>query len=49
MSRLKTINALLKGDKSEWAKGIKREAKRALDFARRLHLGQEISEALPAT
>ena len=45
-ARVKTINALLKGDKSDWAKGIKREAKRALDFARRLHLGQDISEAL---
>ena len=38
---MKATNALLKGDKSEWAKGIKREAKAALDFARRLHLGQE--------
>ena len=45
-ARVKTINALLKGDKSDWAKGIKREAKRALDFARRLHLGHDISEAL---
>ena len=44
--RVKTTNALLKGDKSEWAKGTKSGAKRALDFARRLHLGQDISEAL---
>ena len=45
-ARVKTTNALLKGDKSESASGIKREAKSALDFARRLHLGQDISEAL---
>ena len=44
--RTKAVSAKLKGDRSAWAKQLRREAQHAENFARMLHIGKTPEEAL---